>query len=417
MIIIYRILINIVLIFSPLIFLIRFFKKKEDLKSYKEKLCFFSEKKINGKLIWFHGASVGEFQSIVPLLEKLDKDKSIKQILITSNTLSSSKIIKKVIIKKLIHQFFPIDSMILSQKFLNYWKPSAAFFVDSEIWPNTINNLKQKKIPITLINARITNKSYNKWVSLGNFSKNLFYKFDLCLSSSEVSQKYLKKLGAKNIKMIGNLKFSQSEYEKIELNENYKKIISSKKVWCAASTHPTEEILCGLVHKKLRKKFKNLLTIIIPRHTDRVKEIYDQLISLNLKTIIRNSNKKILNNTDIYLVNTYGETKKFFNISKIVFIGGSIINHGGQNPIEPARFGLNILHGPNVQNFKDIYHLFNKSKIAHKFINTKQLINISDKLLMSKKNKKLNLVKMGNLILKRSVIEINKVLNYELKKT
>ena len=203
----------------------------------------------------------------------------------------------------------------------------------------------------------------------------------------------------------------------MNLEKPFLKSIKNRLIFYASITHPREENEIAQTHLILKKKYKSLLTIIIPRHTDRVKEIYDELISLNLKTIIRTSNKKILNNTDIYLVNTYGETKKFFNISKIVFIGGSIINHGGQNPIEPARFGLNILHGPNVQNFKDIYHLFNKSKIAHKFINTKQLINISDKLLMSKKNKKLNLVKMGNLILKKSVIEINKVLNYELKKT
>ena len=176
MIILYRILINIILILSPLVFLIRFFKKKETLKSFKEKLCFFSEKRIKGKLVWFHGASVGEFQSIVPLLEKLDKDKSITHILVTSNTLSSSKIIKKIKIKKLIHQFFPIDSNFLSLKFLNYWKPSAAFFIDSEIWPNVINNLKVKKIPITLINGRITSRSYNRWIRLGKFSNNLFNK-------------------------------------------------------------------------------------------------------------------------------------------------------------------------------------------------------------------------------------------------
>ena len=167
----------------------------------------------------------------------------------------------------------------------------------------------------------------------------------------------------------------------------------------------------------MKKKYKNLLTIIIPRHVERIREIYNDLSSLDLKTIIRTSNKTINSNTDIYLVDSYGETKKFFNISKIAFIGGSIINHGGQNPIEPARSGLDILHGPNIQNFKDIYQFFNRSKIAYKFNNLKQLIAISDKLLKSKKNKKLNLVKMGKLILRKNLNEINKVFNNELKKT
>ena len=188
-------------------------------------------------------------------------------------------------------------------------------------------------------------------------------------------------------------------------------------IFCASSTHPGEEIDIAESHKSLRKKYKNLLTIIIPRHINRVKKIDKDLQLLNLQTIIRTSGKKINYNTDIYLVDTFGETKKFFNISKIAFIGGSIINHGGQNPIEPARFGINIIHGPNIQNFKDIYKLFNKTKIAHKFINLKQLISISDKLLSSKNIKKINLVKMGNLILKKNVDEINKVFNNELKKT
>ena len=145
MLIVYRFLINLVLIISPLIFLLRFLKKKEDPIKFKEKIGFFNKKKKLGKLIWFHGASVGELQSIIPLIEKLEKNKSIKQILVTSNTLSSSKVLKVYKFKKVIHQFFPIDSNILINKFLNYWKPSKALFVDSEFWPNTIIQLKQKK--------------------------------------------------------------------------------------------------------------------------------------------------------------------------------------------------------------------------------------------------------------------------------
>ena len=140
----YRVIINIVFLLSPLIILVRLLKKKEDFRRVKEKLCFFSKIRKKGKLIWFHGASVGEFLSIVPLLEKYEKDKSISQILITSNTLSSSKIISKINSRKIVHQFFPIDTNFLSEKFLKYWKPSLALFVDSEIWPNTIVNLKKK---------------------------------------------------------------------------------------------------------------------------------------------------------------------------------------------------------------------------------------------------------------------------------
>ena len=144
MLLIYRILINLIFILSPLILIIRLLNKKENLKRFKEKFCFFSKKREYGKIIWFHGASVGELQSIVPLLEIYDKDKKIKQILITSNTLSSSRIVKKFNFKKVIHQFFPIDTGFLSEKFLKYWKPSLAIFIDSEIWPNMLNNLKKR---------------------------------------------------------------------------------------------------------------------------------------------------------------------------------------------------------------------------------------------------------------------------------
>ena len=209
--VIYRFLINFIFILSPIIILFRLFKKKEDPTRFIEKFCFFSEKRSTGTLIWFHGASVGEIKSVIPIIEKLEKNKNIDKILITSNTLSSSKIIQNYKFKKVIHQFFPIDTNYHSNKFLNYWKPSVVFFIDSEIWPNMFLNLNKKKISINLLNGRITNKSFLKWKFFSNFSKNIFNKFDLCLSSSSESQRYLKKLGVKNVKFLGNLKFSESE--------------------------------------------------------------------------------------------------------------------------------------------------------------------------------------------------------------
>ena len=145
MLFVYRFLINLTLIISPIVLIYRLFNKKEDPLRFKEKYGFFSEKKRKGQLVWFHGASVGEVLSVIPLIEKLDRNKKISQILVTSNTLSSSKIIQKYKFKKLTHQFFPIDASFLSKKFLDYWQPSSAFFIDSEIWPNTIYNLKKKK--------------------------------------------------------------------------------------------------------------------------------------------------------------------------------------------------------------------------------------------------------------------------------
>ena len=278
--------------------------------------------------------------------------------------------------------------------------------------------LKKNNIPLLLVNARITPKSFARWNFFNKLSKNIFKNIKTAYPQNLETEKFLKKLKVKKVNKLGNLKFCETKKpNKINFSKSFLLSIKNRLIFCASSTHPGEEVDIAESHISLRKKYKNLLTIIIPRHINRVKKIDKDLQLLNLQTIIRTSGEKINYNTDIYLVDTFGETKKFFKISKIAFIGGSIINHGGQNPIEPARFGINIMHGPNIQNFKDIYKLFNQTKIAHKFINLKQLINISDKLLSSKNIKKINLVKMGNLILKKNVDEINKVFNNELKKT
>tara|TARA_B100000282_G_scaffold296129_1_gene277146 strand:+ start:34 stop:1266 length:1233 start_codon:yes stop_codon:yes gene_type:complete len=381
---VYKILINLIFFFSPLILIFRLLKKKEDPIRFKEKFGFFSKNRKSGNLIWFHGASVGEIQSIIPLVEKFEKNKNINQILVTSNTTSSSKIIQKYKLKKTIHQFFPIDCNFISKKFINYWKPKKVFFIDSEIWPNTINNLSNKKIPIILLNGRITKKTLSRWLSFPNFSQSLFSKFNLCLTSSIESKKYLKKLGAKKIKFFGNLKFTQSENVNTELNKKLKKFIRSRSSWCASSTHYNEEKFCGLVHLKLKEKCKNPLTILIPRHVNRVKSIENELKNLKLKVHLDEPKKQISADTDIYLVNSYGKTRSFYKECKCVFLGGSLIKHGGQNPLEAVRYGCKIFHGPNVSNFSEIYKFLKNKSISKKVINNQNLANL---LLSNFKNK------------------------------
>ena len=408
---IYKILINLVFFFSPLIIIFRILKGKEDSKRFTEKLGFFSKKRNKGYLIWFHGASVGEIQSIIPLVEKFEKDIKIKQILITSNTVSSSLIIKNLKLKKTIHQFFPIDCNFISKKFLSYWKPSKAFFIDSEIWPITIDNLYKRNIPIFLLNGRITKKSFNRWKFFSGFASSIFSKFNLCLSSSIDTKKYLKKLGAKNIKLIGNLKFSQSENQKTPLNKDLINLINSRKTWCASSTHYSEEKFCGVAHLRLKKKFKNIFTIIIPRHVNRINSIKTELSNLNLKVHLDEPKKKINPNTDIYLVNSYGKTKSFYKACKNVFLGGSLIEHGGQNPLEATRYGCKILHGPNVSNFKEIYTFLNKKNLSKKITNQEQLMNYIVKYFNAKNNSK-KMIKdlhlIGTDILNKTYKEINR---------
>ncbi len=412
MFVIYKLLINLIIIISPIILLIRILKNKEHKFRFKEKFCYFSKLRGNGKLIWFHGSSVGEILSIIPLVEKLENDKSINKILITSSTLSSSKVLSKFKLKKTIHQFFPIDSDFLTKKFLNYWKPTLAIFIESEIWPNMLLNIKNKHIPLLLLNARITKKSYEKWKKILPFSKIIFSCFNSCYPQNSETQKYLKSLGAKNIKHLGNLKFTESKNQKKEnLTKNIKKNFTSRKIWCAASTHNNEERICAIAHMKLKKKYKNLLTIIIPRHIQRTNSLYNEITEMGLNVEIHSSKRKIKKDTDIYIVDTYGETKSFFKICNLVFLGGSVINHGGQNPLEAARLGCKILYGPNVQNFKEIYELLNKDKLCFKFHNINQLITSIEKSFNEnmKTEKKINkLKKTGLKILNLSLREINK---------
>ena len=274
-------------------------------------------------------------------------------------------------------------------------------------------NLEKKKIPIVLLNGRITKKTFKNWSLVPSFSRNIFSKFELCLSSSIESKKFLTKLGAKKVKFLGNLKFSQSEKENFQLSQKLKKFFLNKKIWCASSTHNNEEIFCGKIHIELKKKYKNLLTIIIPRHVDRVKYIKSDLNELNLTVHSHEDIGKIKRETDIYLVNTYGKTKSFYNHCKNVFLGGSLISHGGQNPLEAAQFGCNVLHGPNVFNFSEIYKFLQKNNIAKKVANQSDMLSELDKLFGRKNpskqiQKKLNSI--GDKILKNSYYEIGKLL-------
>ena len=415
MLLLYRIAINIIILFSPLIFIFRVLKKKEHLIRFKEKLTFFSKKRGPGKVIWFHGSSVGEILSVIPLIETLEKDKSINKILITSSTLSSSNILKKFNLKKTIHQFFPIDSNMFSKKFINYWSPSAVFFIESEIWPNFLINIKRKNIPLILINARITKRTFKKWKKIPKFSKQLFECFDMALAQNNESEKYLKFLGVKKIKILGNLKFSEMKnITQKKISNDFKKFSKNKKVWCASSTHDGEELIAAQVHNKIKKKFKNLLTIIIPRHINRTDKIMNELQDLGLMVHIHSSKIKIKQNTDIYLVDTYGETENFFKSCKTVFLGGSLIRHGGQNPLEPTRLGCKVIHGPHIDNFKEIYKLLDKKNIA---VEVNNLAQLSSKvsIILKKNINSANLInelkKLGNKILYSTIIEIKKFIN------
>ena len=406
----YNFCLFLLILILPLIVLIRIFLGKEDQSRFKEKYGFFPKNNKPNEIIWIHGASVGEILSVIPVIRKFEKDKKIKRILITSSTTSSSHVLSKFKFKKTIHQFYPFDLNFLTIRFINHWKPKLAIFVDSEIWPNMFNNLHKKKIPIILLNARITKKSFNRWKFLPNFSKRIFEKITLALPQNMESKKYLKLLGAKNIKLVGNLKFFGAAQKDNAKNSILKHKFSKRIIFCAASTHRTEELFIGKVHKELKSEIKNLITIIIPRHINRKKEIIDELSDIGLNSQLHTSSKRISKDTNIYIVDTYGEAAKFYSLSKLTFLGGSLIPHGGQNPLEPAREGNYILYGPHIENFKEVYKVLEKLKITTRVNSIKNMKSVVRQkinfLQRNKVNKKLKY--LGDKILNKNLYEIKK---------
>ena len=400
----YNILTNLTIIISPIIILYRILRGKEDIKRVGEKFCIYSQKR-NKKKIWIHAASVGELMSIVPVIRKLEKNKKIKDILLSTSTISSGKIFTKLKLKKTSHIYFPLDNKYIVKRFIKYWQPKLAIFIDSEIWPNMFNNLKLSNIPIIIMNARITERSFNKWQIFPNFANQVFGKISLALPQNLETLKYLKLLKVKNIKTAGNLKYYGQKNNQGHLAKSLRNKFKNFKVWCAASTHKDEEVLIGKLHKRLKKREKKLITIIIPRHVDRTNEIIHALNNLNLNCITHSSNQKLQKDTDIYLVNSYGESSRFYNLTNISFVGGSIIKHGGQNPLEPARLGNYIINGPNVKNFKEIYTFLNNLKMASSTSDISKMENLILKKLNTKApNKNIKkITKIGNDVLKKNL--------------
>ena len=383
----------------------RILKKKECPLRYKEKLGISLKTRNNGYLIWFHCSSIGELKSIFPIIDHYLKK---NQILVTTSTLGSNEVFQKKYYNtnNIIHQYAPIDSPQIIKKFFKKWNPNIIFFTESEIWPNQIFYAKNNNIPIILLNARISNKSFIKWKLIKNSMNKILNCFDLILSQSNESADYFNYFGNNNIKILGNLKFVVSEnFENKEENLNLQKRL----VFIALSTHPTEEEVCIKIHSSLKSQYPNLLTIIIPRHINRIPEIQKIIINAKLNFLTAESLDNFKNNTDILIINSYGNTKKILKSSKYVFIGGSLVDHGGQNPIEVAYNNSLIFHGPHVHNFTEIYNFLNKENIAFKINSEAELINqLKEKIYdYQKKNIKEKIIRMGDEILSSTIKELD----------
>lgn len=349
---------------------------KEDPERLEERLGISLAERPTGYLIWFHAASVGESLSLVELIKRISSSQPDYNFLITTGTITSAKLILSRLPSNAVHQYIPVDTPKAVEKFLDRWRPSLAIWTESEFWPNLISFTSARDIPMILINARISEKSYRRWRFFKKSLKNLIEKFNYSLIQDEKTVKYFSKIGisSNNFELTGTLKegsaaLPYSETEQVEISKQ----ILNRPVWLAASTHEGEEKLIAAAHRHASKASQGLLLIIVPRHPERGLEIASILAKENFKICLRSKKDKISSDTQIYIADTLGELGLWYRVAPVSFVGGSFVPIGGHNPFEPAALGSAILHGPYVENFKEIYNRLNVAGAAVKIEEASEL--------------------------------------------
>lgn len=343
----------------------RLARGKEDEKRLPERMGVPSRPRPDGNLVWIHAASVGEAQSALILMSALNKAQQNLNILITSGTKTSAKLMEMRLPENAIHQYIPLDHPAWIKQFLDHWKPQLVLWMESELWPNILLSLKERKIPAALVNARLSKKSYKRWCKAKKGANKLLSVFTLCLAQSQEDADHFTGLGCQNVKVLGNLKYSAAllPYKK-EPFERINKALDNRPVWLYASTHDGEEDIACRLHMRLKEKFPNILTLIAPRHPERREDIKNTCANYELKTKTRSETQLVpAPDDDIYIIDTIGEMGLFYSLSPIACIGRSFSNDGGggHNPIEAAQLNTAILHGPHVQNLSHIYEEMDKA--------------------------------------------------------
>jgi len=307
-----------------------------------------------GRLVWLHGASVGEAVSLLPFVERITRAGA--SALVTTGTVTSAALLSQRLPPGALHQYAPLDSPFFLRRFLAHWRPDAALIAESELWPNMIVELKRAGSPLAMINGRISERSFNRWRRAPGLIGALLSRFDLCLARSEGDGERLTALGATRVLVAGDIKFDAPALpaDRRELAE-LSGLASGRQIWIAASTHDGEERIAAAAHKRLAQVFPDALTLIAPRHPERGGEILRDLEAQGLVCALRSRGGRPGPETSVYICDTIGELGLFYRLAGVVFVGKSFAGGGGQNPIEPARLASAILHGPMVGNFRDVY--------------------------------------------------------------
>lgn len=328
---------------------------KEDRARMGERFGDSEETRPEGPLIWLHAASVGESAAALPLIERLLSQNGALHILVTTGTVTSAKLLKDRLPQRAFHQFVPVDLPYAVRRFLDHWRPDLALWMESEFWPNLLRMTRRRGVPMVLVNARISPRSYTGWRRFPVTIERLLSSFDLCLGQNQGEAERLTALGAVEVAAPGNLKFAVPPLpaDQKELAA-FKESTAGRPLWLAASTHPGEEEMAAEAHREMRADFPGLLTIIVPRHITRGAAITRLLRGGGMNVAQRSAGEALMAETDIYMADTMGELGLFYRLAPVVFLGGSLVPHGGQNPIEPGQLDCAIVTGPHIFNFLEI---------------------------------------------------------------
>ncbi|RCL00233.1 MAG: 3-deoxy-D-manno-octulosonic-acid transferase [Candidatus Tokpelaia sp. JSC188] len=348
--------------FIPLYLSWRALRAKEERKRFYERVGKSSRLRPEGPLIWLHAASIGETMTLIPLIERI-LSFHIK-ILLTTGTSTSARFVRERFENRLIHQYMPLDFASTIRRFLNHWKPDLVLVCESEIWPMRINELARRRIPQILLNAKLSDRSYNLWKKYAFLSSEIFSKFAVVVCQSVADAERYKKLDAPKVMVAGNLKADNILSCYSQELRRYRDSMVNRPSWAAISTHEGEELMATRVHTILCKRHPNLLTIIVPRHLERVNAIVKILQDNNYSFSRKSLNEMPSAKTDILLGDTIGDMGFYLRLTEIAFVGKSLMAKGGHNPLEPAMTGAVILSGPNIENFKQTYQELLKNKAA-----------------------------------------------------
>jgi 3-deoxy-D-manno-octulosonic-acid transferase len=342
---------------APLMLRARAGRGKEDPARIGERHGRASRARPEGVLIWVHGASVGESIAALPLIDAV-LEKPGRHVLVTTGTLTSAQLMAERLPPRAFHQYAPLDSSAAVRRFLDHWRPDLALFIESEFWPNLILATHARAVPLALINARMSERSFRGWKRASALAKLLLSSFDECLAQDDVTAARLKALGARSVKVSGSLKADAPPLpvDAIALGE-FKAAVGSRPLFLAASTHPGEEALLFDVALKLRGGARNALTVIVPRHPPRGLEIEATARERGFTTRLRSRGALPESTTEVYVADTLGELGLFYRTAPFAFLGGSLIPHGGQNPLEPARLGTAVITGPHTHNFDETFRV------------------------------------------------------------